>query len=375
MTNNYWKFRMKLLGRMGIVILIVSLSFLLAVPLLIDGIFEDSFANFLVGIDHNLYYFALSHKGTILTGIFLIVLLVSLVIVVARFTKYIEQISGAVDHVFVENPDPIVLPSELRPMETKLNTIKNTLRQRQFEAKESERRKDDLVVYLAHDIKTPLTSIIGYLSLLEEQKDMPADQREKYVKVVKEKAYRLEGLVNELFDVTRFNAQHIELTTRKVNLNRMVRQLMEEFYPLLREHHLGCKLDIPEVNPVVADPDQLARVFDNLLRNAVHYSEPTSDIVVSMGQDAKYTYIQFSNYGTTIPADKLDRIFEKFYRLDESRSSENGGAGLGLAIAKRIVEQHGGTITAQSKDLWTTFCVILPNGWERVPTDSQEKNT
>ena len=160
---------------------------------------------------------------------------------------------------------------------------------------------------------------------------MPADQREKYVKVVKEKAYRLEGLVNELFDVTRFNAQHIELTTRKVNLNRMVRQLMEEFYPLLREHHLGCKLDIPEVNPVVADPDQLARVFDNLLRNAVHYSEPTSDIVVSMGQDAKYTYIQFSNYGTTIPADKLDRILDVYKRQRPLRNSRRTAFCLHLA--------------------------------------------
>nr|WP_317413908.1 HAMP domain-containing sensor histidine kinase [uncultured Solibaculum sp.] len=370
MTSNYGKFRLKLLGRMGVVILVVGLLFLLAIPIFVDGIFEDSFANWLYDVNPSLYYFALSNKTFILLVAFLVVLLVSLGIVVARFTKYIDQISGAVEHVFVENPDPIQLPSELRPMETKLNTIKNTLRQRQFEAKESERRKDDLVVYLAHDIKTPLTSIIGYLSLLEEQKELPAERREKYLEVVKEKANRLEGLVNELFDVTRFNAQHIELTTRKVNLNRMLRQLMEEFYPLLKEHDLGCRLDIPEVHPVVADPDQLARVFDNLLRNAVHYSEPASDIIVSMRQDQRYTSIQFSNYGVTIPAEKLERIFEKFYRLDESRSSENGGAGLGLAIAKRIVEQHRGTITAQSKNLWTTFCVTLPNGWEAAPINS-----
>ena len=175
----------------------------------------------------------------------------------------------------------------------------------------------------------------------------------------------MEFLLEELFEITRFNAQSINLIKRSIDLKVMLEQVAEEFYPLFTEKGLYLDLELPaEKCMVIADGEQLARVFDNLLRNAVNYSEPDSPLRIRLYHEAENIGIQFSNYGVTIPEEKLNRIFEKFYRVDEGRSSASGGSGLGLAIAKKIVELHDGKIVAQSMDLWTTFTVILPQNSE-----------
>ena len=188
-----------------------------------------------------------------------------------------------------------------------------------------------MVMYLAHDIRTPLTSVIGYLSPLEEAPDMPETQREKYVHITLDKAYRLEHLVNEFFEITRYNLQQIILEKEEIDLSYLLIQMADEFYPILEDHANKIELDVPENLRIFGDPDRLARVFNNILKNAVAYSRPGTLIRIRARQSHGEVFVCFENQGRTIPRQKLDAIFEKFYRLDEARQTESGGAGLGLA--------------------------------------------
>ena len=227
-------------------------------------------------------------------------------------------------------------------------------------AREAEQRKNDLVVYLAHDLKTPLTSVIGYLTLLRDEPQISPELRARYTGIALEKAERLEDLINEFFDITRFNLSHLELEKQTVDLSRMLQQVVSEFEPMLAEEQLTCTLDLPARMDYPCDPDKLARVFDNLLRNACHYSTPGTEVQISGAETDTSIVLTFHNEGRTIPPEKLERIFDQFFRLDSSRATRTGGAGLGLAIAKEIVELHGGTISARSWDNQVEFQVTLP---------------
>ena len=266
----------------------------------------------------------------------------------------------SVEQLLSENAGPIQLSPELEFMEKQLNTIRQTLEKRAFDAKEAEQRKNDLVVYLAHDIKTPLTSVIGYLSLMEEAYDMPEEQRKKYMSITLDKACRLEQLINEFFDITRFNLQTILLDKEEINLPYMLLQMADEFYPMLTPQGKQVSVSADEDLKINADPDKIARVFNNILKNAAAYSYPDTTIEIEAKRYQENACILFRNRGKTIPAGKLETVFEKFYRLDETRSSHTGGSGLGLAIAKEIVKAHGGTISVDSADEVTEFKVVLP---------------
>jgi len=289
-----------------------------------------------------------------------IVFLIVLKIYLRGFTKYFNEINKGIDTLIDENSGDVVLSSELVATEKKINHIKHTLEQRKLAAELSEQRKNDLVVYLAHDLKTPLTSVIGYLTLLRDENQISEELREKYLSISLEKAERLEDLINEFFEITRFNLSSITLEYSRINLTRMLEQLVYEFKPMLLEKNLKCELDIPPNIMIKIDANKMQRVFDNLLRNAVNYSFDNGTIYIAVKQDENNLHIKFTNCGNTIPKEKLERIFEQFYRLDTARSSRSGGAGLGLAIAKEIVELHNGTITAESKDETIEFEVILP---------------
>jgi two-component system sensor histidine kinase VanS len=173
-------------------------------------------------------------------------------------------------------------------------------------------------------------------------------------------AERLDGLINEFFEITRFNLSTIPLNYSKVNVSFMLEQLLFEFQPILKDKNLAYRLEDNKNLEIVCDAEKIQRVFDNLVSNALHYSLENSEIVISVKQDGENAVIVFSNKGYPIEREKLDRIFDQFYRLDESRSTRNGGAGIGLAIARQIIEQHHGTITAESDEKNISFTVKLP---------------
>ncbi len=303
----------------------------------------------------------------LITLCILIVVVILIVALVSRFyakareektvTKISQEIRDYMDQA--ENPSDI-FPREHAEVLAQISEIKSAMQRDKQILKEEASRKNDLITYLAHDLKTPLTSVIGYLSLLDEVPDMPQQQKEKYVNIALDKAHRLEKLINEFFDITRYNLQQIELEEERIDLSYMLMQMADEFYPILKTHGNTIRVEAAEDLTVYGDSLKLARVFNNLLKNAVYYSYPNTEITIRAEQLAQAVRISFSNQGKTIPAQKLNAVFEKFFRLDEARATNTGGAGLGLAIAKEIVTLHGGTITAKSEREQTTFCVTLP---------------
>lgn len=298
-------------------------------------------------------------EGITLIAIF-VFLAILLKVSISWFTKYFDEVSAGMDRLVEEVDNEITLSPELDFMENKLNQIKSNLERQKKAALDAEQRKNDLVVYLAHDIKTPLTSVIGYLSLLDEAVDMPPEQKAKYVGITLEKAYRLEQLINEFFEITRFNLQTIVLNKEKINLLFMLQQMADEFYPILTSQNKQVSVNVLDGLTLLGDADKLARVFNNILKNAIAYSYENSTIDISAKQQDKNIVITFTNHGNQIPQAKLETIFEKFYRLDSARSTNTGGAGLGLAIAQQIVTAHHGTITVESTQENTTFTVKLP---------------
>lgn len=276
------------------------------------------------------------------------------------FTRYFNLINQGIDALLDENDTEIQLMPEMSAIERKLNTVKQTLKQRDLEVKLAEQRKNDLVMYLAHDIRTPLTSVIGYLSLLEEAPDMPTEQKAKYVHITLDKAYRLERMIDEFFEIARYNSQQIILSKETIDLYYMLVQLSDELLPTMSAKGNTIVLNADENLTMYGDPDKLARVFNNVLKNAVAYSYPNTEIIISAEEKDRIVKISFQNKGKTIPKEKLASLFEKFYRLDESRASNTGGSGLGLAISKEIVTLHEGIITANSADDLVTFVITLP---------------
>lgn len=275
------------------------------------------------------------------------------------FTKYFDEITEGIDKLADNSGERIEMFPEMKYVEDRLNMVNAELKRRAEAEQDAEHRKNELIVYLAHDIKTPLTSVIGYLSLLNENKNMDREQRERYTEITLEKAFRLEKLINELFEITRYNMKNIPLKRENINLCFMFVQIIDEAYPLLKSRGRYVETDIDENLEIYADAEKMARVFNNLLKNAANYSTGEKIRIIASA-DLKITAVRFESEGE-IPEDKLDKIFEKFYRLDSSRSTATGGSGLGLAIAKDIVELHSGNIKVANEDGMAVFTVTIPS--------------
>ena len=262
----------------------------------------------------------------------------------------------------IEHPENVAnLDGTFLEVEGAINRVRNRDRQVADALRDEARRKDDLVTYLAHDLKTPLASVVGYLSLLEEAPDLPVEQRARFTGIALDKAHRLDALIEEFFDITRFDFHDIVLTRGYVDLALLLAQVADEFYPILTEQGKSVEVEATASLIVLIDGDKMARVFNNVMKNAIAYSYEGSTIRIFAEQTSDSVVVRFENQGDPIPAPKLGMIFEKFYRLDAARATNRGGAGLGLAIAKEIVSAHGGTISCASTPEATVFTIELPN--------------
>lgn len=316
-------------------------------------------------LDRYVEHYYLIYRGLYVYMVGLILWVVCILYLTYKLLKkvvnYVYELQAATGKLFDKSVDYIELSPELSEIAININRLKQEAENNARLAQENEQRKNDLIMYLAHDLKTPLSSVIGYLTLLhDDEQQISQELREKYLSISLDKAERLEDLINEFFEIMRFNLSNITLEYSRVNLTRMLEQLTYEFKPMFLEKNLKCELEIAPDTMIKCDVNKMQRVFDNLLRNAVNYSFDDSTIHIAVKQNGENLCIQFTNCGNTIPKEKLVRIFEQFYRLDVARSSRSGGAGLGLAVAKEIVELHNGTITAKSENEQIEFTVTLP---------------
>ncbi len=273
--------------------------------------------------------------------------------------EYLGNIVDATQTIYEQNDTMIHLPNELQEIETQMNQIKMSVLVSRQAVKEAEDKKNDLVMYLAHDIRTPLTTVIGYLSLLNEAQDMPTVQKVKYIGIALNKAEKLEELLNELFEITRYHSSMIQIKRDSIKLQTLIPQIVEEFYPQLHENGNDFVTDIDDIK-IVGDAEKLARVFSNLIKNAIAYSYKNTEISIEAHRKGNICEIVVTNEGNTIESEKLECIFDRFNRLDDARQSSTGGTGLGLSIAREIITLHGGTIIAQSKSHQISFVMTLP---------------
>ena len=325
------------------------------------GSVHDDLANSISSISIDFYHWCIANK-TILLGITYLVIFVIIAFIVIRNTNNnMVEIISAMDEILKEPEKQVKLSNDLIILENRLNNIRADLISNQNKAKEALQKKDDLIMYMAHDLKTPLTSIIGYLTLLTDEKQIPINLQEKYINIALKKSLRVEELINQFFDITRYNLQSMPITKQNIDLVFLIEQLVEESYPMLQEKKLECIFNRPKSIIFMGDGDKLARAFGNLLKNAINYSYENAVINIDVKQKEENILIIFRNKGDKIPEYKLEKIFDKFYRIDEARTTSTGGAGLGLAITKQIIELHNGKIYAKNDNELIEFYVKLKN--------------
>lgn len=285
-------------------------------------------------------------------------------LVTRRITLYIEEISTAVGRIArgdLEVQIPTRSRDELGELAGNINLMASQLATSLAEERKAEQAKRELITSVSHDLRTPLTSVIGYLELISAADVSNFDQLQQYTGIAHQKAKRLQKMIEELFEFTRLTYGGLSPKLSTISLNDLLRQLADEFVPLLQQSNMEQQLLLPAEKVLArADGDLLARVLDNLYTNAIRYGSEAGCLQVSLEKAGSEATIAVTNYGPPIPAEDLPYIFERFYRVDKSRSAQAGGTGLGLAIAKQIVEMHGGSISATSHDNCTTFLIRLP---------------
>ncbi len=340
-------------------IIMYSLFVILLFGILVDGIYNDKLANSLSKMDRATYLWCVQNKTLLMGMACLLIFATVSFLVIRKSNHHLIQIINAMDEVLKNPEKEIKLSNDLVILESRLNNIRVDLVTNQNKAKEAENKKNDLIVYMAHDLKTPLTSVIGYLTLLIDEQEISKELQKKYTKIALDKSLRLEELTNQFFEITRYNLQNVPLNKSKIDLSFLLDQLMDECYPMMQPRGLECVMDKPEHVYFVGDGDKLARAFGNLLKNAIYYSYENTQIEIQVEQIGEKIRLFFRNQGDKIPEYKLEKLFEKFYRADESRASSTGGTGLGLAITKEMLQLHGGKISVKNEDKWIEFCVEL----------------
>ena len=222
----------------------------------------------------------------------------------------------------------------------------------------AERQKNELITNVAHDLRTPLTTIVGYLELIKDDTALSKEDVHKYSGIAYEKSIRLQEMMDDLFEFTKLDNADIKLNKSMFNLSGLIMQMTDEFYPSFKDCNITPIVDLPEENIYVqGDGQLLARVFDNLISNALKYGYHNTDLKIEVSGDEKYATVKVINHGDTIAPEDIPLLFNKFYRTDSSRNSKTGGTGLGLAITKNIVDLHHGDISVTSDDQITTFIV------------------
>ena len=356
--NNLIKTKIKILIELVGEILIAVVISIIAYFIL-SLFFENSLAILVENLNYELYEWIVHNRQMVL---YIYIGTITIIIMYRFISKYVHSISkiyNSLDKILKEDNESIKLPDDINQFSEKMNKIKYDYISAKNRQRDAEQKKNDLIMYMAHDLKTPLTSIIGYLTLLSDEKNISKESQEKYIKIALDKSLRVEELINQFFDITRYNLHSMPINKSKINITYLLKQLVDECYPMLEKKKLKCVLEAPDKVIYTGDGDKLARAFDNLLKNAINYSYEETEIKINLVQKDNKIFIAFINKGDKIPEYKLEKIFEKFYRGDSARITSTGGAGLGLAITKEIIDLHGGFISVKNDNEYIEFDIEL----------------
>ena len=300
--------------------------------------------------------------GYVLLGI--MVFSITFLLLQERSIAYIGKISDAVRDISegdLNTTIDVIGDDEFSGMAANLNKMVEEIRRLMDKEREAERTKNELITNVAHDLRTPLTSIIGYLEILSSKSSpLPPEMQKKYIDIAYSKSKRLEKLIEDLFGFTKLNYGKISMQVAEVDIIKLLGQLLEESYPNFSNKGLSYELQSNVSAKIIsADGNLLARLFDNLINNAIKYGAEGKRVLVKVHASKEMVQVSVTNYGYVIPPEELPLIFDKFYRVEQSRSTHTGGTGLGLAIVKNIVDMHGGDITVKSDLNGTVFTVTL----------------
>lgn len=346
--------------RTVIKILFYSVIVLLILMYLFDDLLNSFIAEKLASFDGILWYKIMELKTPIVLCIYSVVVSLVSLFVIKHENKYMDSIFSSINSI-LDNPETEVkLSNDLELLEVELNKIRMNVLENKNRVEDEENKRNDLIMYMAHDLKTPLTSVIGYLTLLSDEKKISKEMRDRYIDIALDKALRVEELTNQFFEITRYSLYEMELSKKDIDLTLLLEQLIDECYPMLQERKLNLEFKYENKINYFGDGNLLARAFGNLIKNAINYSHPSSKIEILIEEKDKEIELIFKNEGDKIPDYKLERIFEKFYRSQEARTSKTGGAGIGLAITKDIIELHGGTIKVKNDDNYIIFTIKIP---------------
>lgn len=297
----------------------------------------------------------------ILIGIALFI--IYFLLLTRKFSVYLKQIVNGINQIATGDLSTRIVihdEDEFAFIAHCLNKMTDDISLLIENERKNEKVKNDLITNVAHDIRTPLTSIIGYLNLTIKNEDLEEETRKKYISVAYDKSLRLQKLIEDLFSYTKYNSEEVKKQSMPIDMVKFMEQMIEEFYPALEDAQLECEFSHNCENAiVVGDGDLLARAFSNLISNAIKYGKDGKNLRIFVNRNKSYVSISVVNYGEVIPSGDLEYIFDRFYRVENSRSVATGGTGLGLAIAKKIIMLHNGTIKATSSLENTTFEVIL----------------
>lgn len=305
------------------------------------------------------------HTAVVLTYVILGLILFSVTFMILQepYIRYISHISDAVQSISegkLNTSIDIIGDDEFSSMASNLNKMVEDIRELMDKEREAERTKNELITNVAHDLRTPLTSIIGYLELLAGNTKIEPKLQHKYIEIAYGKARRLEKLIEDLFGFTKLNYGRISMHVTQLDIVKLLSQLLEEAYPSFVDKNLSYDFqsNVP-AKMITADGNLLARLFDNLIGNAIKYGADGKRVVVKLQGGEDVVTVSVTNFGYVIPSEELPLIFNKFYRVEQSRSAHTGGTGLGLAIVKEIVDMHGGAIDVASDLNGTVFTVKL----------------
>lgn len=293
-----------------------------------------------------------------------IIFFVIFLVVINKRIKYLSYITKSLGEIKSEKylkPIEVKGNDEIAELANGINIMSERLKENYEKEKKNEEAKNELIVAVSHDLKTPLTSIIGYLDILNDDKYNYSEEQRAYLDIAYKKSLDLKKLTEELFEYTKLANDYIELERIKFNISILLNQLVGEYTQFFSEKNIAVKIENPfsEINCDI-DIQKIIRVFENLIKNAEKYSFHNSEFKVKVEKKDDFVKIIFENEGDSITEEDLEKIFEKMYRLDKARNSENEGSGLGLAISRKIVELHGGNLWAECSENKIMFNMTLP---------------